>query len=160
MDAEGTWKLKCSDEKIIEIEEKCFTQSKFLEDYIKDFPDKNIEIPLNEIKSATMEKIKEYLVHFKEGNPTIVQAPLASPDLKPLLSEWEYNYISPILLPDLADLVNGANFLNIKSLVNLCCARFASELINCPVEEAREKFGIECDMTEEEMDEYDRYPLD
>ena len=33
-------------------------------------------------------------------------------------------------------------------------------MINCEVEEAREKFGITSDMTEEEKEEYDKYPLD
>lgn len=33
-------------------------------------------------------------------------------------------------------------------------------MINCSIEEVREKFGIVPDMTEEEMAEYDTYPLD
>ena len=36
----------------------------------------------------------------------------------------------------------------------------AHEMCNCEVEEARKKFGIECDMTEEEIAEIDKYPLD
>ena len=28
------------------------------------------------------------------------------------------------------------------------------------VEEVREKFGIKCDLTEEEIKEFDKYPLD
>ena len=31
---------------------------------------------------------------------------------------------------------------------------------NAEIEEARKKFGIECDMTEEEIAEIDKYPLD
>ena len=36
----------------------------------------------------------------------------------------------------------------------------AHEMCNCEIEEARQKFGIECDMTEEEIAEIDQYPLD
>ena len=57
-------------------------------------------------------------------------------------------------------MVNAANYLGINELVNLTSARLASEMINCPIEEARAKFGIVPDMTEEEMAEYDKYPLD
>ena len=39
-------------------------------------------------------------------------------------------------------------------------ARLAHEMCNCEDEEARRKFGIECDMTEEEIAEIDKYPLD
>jgi len=33
-------------------------------------------------------------------------------------------------------------------------------MCNCDVEEARKNFVIECDMTEEEVVEFDKYPLD
>ena len=42
-------------------------------------------------------------------------------------------------------------------------AKLAHEMCNCETEEAREKFGIECDMTEEEIKRmektYDENPL-
>ena len=63
-------------------------------------------------------------------------------------------------MQEIVNLINAANYLNIKEIVNLCSARLASELINCPIEEAREKFGIVPDMTQEEWDAYNQYPLD
>ena len=56
-------------------------------------------------------------------------------------------------LNETIDLVNSANFLDIKKLVDLASARLAFEIINCTIEEGREKFGIVCNMTEEEMEE-------
>ena len=63
-------------------------------------------------------------------------------------------------LEECVDLVNAANLFNINELVNLCSARLAYEMINCPIEEAREKFGMPPNMTEEELRELDKYPLD
>ena len=63
-------------------------------------------------------------------------------------------------MEDTVDLVNAANYLDIKDLVNLASAKLASEMISCSVEEAREKFGIKSNMTEEELVEYDKYPLE
>jgi hypothetical protein len=61
---------------------------------------------------------------------------------------------------DACRLVNAADFLQLDGLINLLAAKLAHEMCNCEVEEARRKFGIECDMTEEEIEEYDKYPLD
>ena len=33
-------------------------------------------------------------------------------------------------------------------------------MIDRPVDEVRELFGITCDMTKEEMEEMDKYPID
>ena len=60
----------------------------------------------------------------------------------------------------LINLVNAANYLQIDGLINIIAAKLAHEMCNCEVEEARKKFGIECDMTEEEIPEIDKYPLD
>ena len=63
-------------------------------------------------------------------------------------------------LEEAIHLVNAANYLEIDGLINILAAKLAHEMCNCEVEEARRKFGIECDMTEEEIAEYDKYPLD
>ena len=55
------------------------------------------------------------------------------------------------------DLVNAANYLGINELVNLTSSWLVSEMINCPIED---KFEIIPDITEEEIAEYDKYPLD
>ena len=40
-------------------------------------------------------------------------------------------------------------------------AKLASETMNCSIEEARAKFGIKLDeMTKEELEEYEKYPID
>ena len=63
-------------------------------------------------------------------------------------------------LDEAINLVNAANYLQIDGLQNILAAKLAHEMCNCDTEEARRKFGIECDMTEEEIAEYDKYPLD
>jgi hypothetical protein len=71
-----------------------------------------------------------------------------------------YNYLTKLDIEAAINLVNAANYLQIDGLINLLAAKLAHEMCNCEVEEARKKFGIECDMTEEEVAEYDKYPLD
>ena len=58
------------------------------------------------------------------------------------------------------DLVNSANILEISSLVDLASARLASEMMSGTIEEVRAKFGVDPNMTEDELKEFDKYPLD
>ena len=160
MDAEITRKLKSKDGKLFEVEEKILKGSEFLAKLINDFPNDNEELNIAEVDSKILSKIIDYLKHYETEKPKEIPKPLPSPDLKPLLSEWDYNFITPIPLDQTIDLINAANYLNIGDLVNLCSGRLAYEMINCTVEEARKKFGIDSDMTEEEMREIDKYPLD
>ncbi len=162
MDAAVKRKLISSDGKTLEVEDSCFRLSKVLSELVNDFPEPEKELPINEVTEDTLKKIIEYLEHYKDPkvNPKDIPKPLPGPDLKLILDDWDYKYIIDLTLPKCVDLINGANFLNIPELVALVSARLASEMINCEVEEARAKFGIESDMTQEEMDEYDKYPLD
>ena len=152
-------KLKSSDGKIFEIEENCLKRATFFKE-LKDILDPNEEINIKEVDSKTLIKIIEYLKHYQNEEPKNIPKPLPNPDLKQVLSEWDYEYINPISLEECFVLVNSANYLGIENLVNLASARIASEMINCPIEEARAKFGIESPLTEEELEEYDKYPLD
>ena len=160
MEADNIRKLRSKDGQIFEIEEKFLEMSKLLKETIKDFPNPEDELPTNEVDSKNLAKIIDYLKYHKDDPPKEIPKPLPSADLKPLLSKWDYDFVMPLSLEECIELVNAANFLDIGELVNLVSARLAYEMINCSVEEAREKFGITPDMTEEEMKEYDKYPLD
>ena len=162
MDAAVKRKLISSDGKTVEVEDSCFKLSKVLSNLVNDFPEPEKELPINDVTEDTLKKIITYLEHYKdpEVKPKDIPKPLPGPDLKLVLDDWDFNYITPLSLQECVDLINGANYLDIPELVTLVSARLASEMLNCEVEEARAKFGIESDMTQEEMDEYDKYPLD
>ena len=160
MDSVVTRKLKSKDGKVFEVEDKYLQNSKFLMELIKDFPDNQEELNITEVTGATLSKVIEYLKHYEIEKPKEIPKPLPNSDLKPILLKWDYDYITALSLEEIIDVINAANFLNIPELVNLASVRIASELTNCPVEEARIKFGIINDMNEEEMKEINKYPLD
>ena len=68
-----------------------------------------------------------------------------------------YKFITSIELIEAIDLVNAANVLNIQPLIDLASVRIAYEFTNCSIEEARKKFGIQSDMTQEEQEEMNKY---
>ena len=160
MDEANVRKLKSSDGKIFEVNEKILSTSKFFKDLINDYPQPDQEITINQVDGKNIEKIIEYLKHYENEKPKEIPKPLPNNDLKSILSEWDYNFINPLSIADLIDLINAANFLDIGDLVALTAAKLAAEMLTGTIEEVREKFGIKCDMTEEEIAEVDKYPLD
>ena len=153
-------KIRSKNGKVYEINERCLEMSEFLKNLASGLTNPEEELYFKEIDDKYLEKIIEYLKHYQYEKPKEIPKPLPSADLKPILSEWDYEFIMPFTLEECVDLINSANDLDINELVNLCSARLAYEMINCSIEEAREKFGIVPDMTEEEMREMDNYPLD
>ena len=160
MDESNVRKLKSSDGKTFEVNEKILSTSKFFKDLINDYPQPDQEITINKVDAKNLEKIIEYLKHHEIEKPKAIPKPLPNNDLKSILSEWDYNFINPLSIADLIDLINAANFLDIGDLVALTAAKLAAEMLTGTIEEVREKFGIKCDMTEEEIAEVDKYPLD
>ena len=146
-------KLKSKDGEIFTIEENCLDKAKIFKEL------KQVMDLKEEINSKTLKKIIEYLKHYANEEPQKIPKPLPNPDLKSILNEWDYNYIISPPLEDIIDLINAADYMNIQELVDLLSARVASEMTNCSPDEAREKFGVCPDMTEEEVRYYDKYPF-
>ena len=153
-------KLKSSDGKVFEVNDKIVSLSKFLKDIIDNNRELKQEITINQVDGKNLEKIIEYLKHHEIEKPKKLPKPLPSSDLKSILSEWDYNFINPFSIGESIDLINAANFLSIEDLVSLVSAKLASEMMTGSMDEIREKFGIKADMTEEEMQYNDKYPLD
>ena len=157
----GLRKLKSEDGQVFEVEESCLLKSKYFKDLIKDYyPDPDQEINISQIDGKNLSKIIEYLKHYENEKPKEIPKPLTSSDLKPILSTWDYNFINSMSLEECIDLANAATFLYINGLINLSTAKLASEMMNGPIEQVREKFGIKSDMTEDEMKKFEKYKLD
>ena len=155
-----TVKLKSSDGKLYEVPYDVIKKSKLLENSNED---ENI-ILLNEIDSKNFDLVLKYLNHFKDKEPKEIPKPFPERTdeefFRSILDDdWTYNFLQ-MSIEDAISLVNAADYLQLDGLINLLAAKLAHEMCNCEVEEARRKFGIECDMTEEEIAEYDKYPLD
>ena len=157
-------KLKTSDNIIKEVDSNILMKSKLLDSLLKDFNEEEL-FSLPDVDSKYLELVIKYLEHYKDFEPKEVPKPFPERTdeefMKGILNDqWTYDYLTNQTLEELINLLNAADYLQIEGLINIIAAKLAHEMCNCEVEEARKKFGIECDMTEEEIAEIDRYPLD
>ena len=157
--------LKSSDNVIFEVPVDILQKAKLLSDLLYEASEEKETIFLREVDSFNLEKIIQYLEHYKDFEPKEIPKPFPERTddafLRGILNDdWTFDFLQQMSLEDLINLVNSANYLQIDGLINIIAAKLAHEMCNCEIEEARMKFGIECDMTEEEIAEIDKYPLD
>ena len=101
-------------------------------------------IPLPPVESNILEKVITYCeYHIKNKNDT--------EDIK---NTSDNKFVSSMDDNTLFDLILAANFLDIKSLLDLCCKQVADYIKECKTpQEIRRRFNIENDFTPEEEEE-------
>ena len=148
MDSDKKITLISSDGEKVEISSKAVQKSVLVKGILEDYPD-DAEVPLNNVKSNILKKIKEYLEHYENEEPKEIDRPLPSNNFKECVSEWDFNYIE-IDLDQIFELILGANYMDIKPLLELASAKVASIIKGKTTEEIRKTFGITNDFTPEE----------
>ena len=114
------------------------------------------EHEVKQIDSEIMKLIVEYLEHYRFDDPKILEPPLATPDLKDHVPEWDCKFIAydaPEQMKTFLTLLNAANFLGITALTRLCCAKFATFLKTKNVEQLKELLGVKVTLTPKEENE-------
>ena len=158
-------KLKSKDNQIYEVSIDFLEKAKLISGIVEDASDEDDTIFLREIDEINLIRIIDYLVHYQKEEPKEIPKPFPERTddafLRSILNDdWTFDFLQNMTLDEGINLINAANYLEINGLINILAAKLAHEMCNCEVEEARKKFGIEADMTEEEIAEYDKYPLD
>lgn len=107
-----------------------------------------IDVPLPNVSTAVLEKVLEYCRHYQEEPMTPIQTPLKSSKLEELVQSWYADFVKvPRAL--LFDLVAAANFMDIKSLLDLTCLAVSILIKGKSAAELREMFNIAGDYAEE-----------
>jgi S-phase kinase-associated protein 1 len=116
----------------------------------EDDDDQNQQVPLVNVKSQTLGKVIEFCKHHVNNGPMDnIEKPLKSPNMNEVVSEWDANYID-VEQELLFELILAANYMDIKSLLDLSCAKVASMIKGKSPEEIRKTFNIVNDFTPEE----------
>lgn len=107
------------------------------------------EIPLPNVKKEILDKVIEFCTHHVSNSMIEIEKPLKSNVMKEIVSEWDADFVD-IEQQVLFDLVLAANYMDIRSLLDLACAKVASMIKGKSPEQIRETFSIANDFTPEE----------
>jgi len=142
-------KLKSSQGDLFVVDKDVAVMSNLLKSMVED-AGTDEEIPLPNVKSNILQKVIDYCKHHKGAPVEEIQKPLKSGTLSECgISEWDVEYVS-IDQDTLFELILAANYLDIKALLDLTCAKVASMIKGRTPEEIRQQFNIANDFTPEE----------
>merc|ERR1711964_864991 len=105
------------------------------------------EIPLPNVKTAILSKVIDYCKFHQDTPYEEIMKPLKSTNLVECgVSEWDAEYVN-IEQEILFELILAANYLDIRSLLDLACAKVASMIKGKNTEEIRKQYNIVNDFT-------------
>lgn len=132
--------------------------SEFVARVIQDYSNEPIE--LKQISSSTMQKILAYSHYHNFTLPPPPQRPLKSNDLSQNIPDpWDVQFISELAEEDLIDLISAANYLDMRSLLELCLASVANSFKDKTLDQLKQIYNIEEDLTPEVEEQLKReYP--
>ena len=107
------------------------------------------DIPLPNVKKAILEKVIEFCQHIREQPMEEIEKPLKSDNLRDIVPAWYADFVD-VEQETLFEVVLAANYLDLKPLLELSCAKVASMIKGKSVQEVRTLFNIENDFTPEE----------
>ena len=144
-------KLTTMDGEHVEVDKEIACKSIMLQGLLEDSAGIDDEIPLTEVTKAILEKIIVFCTYIndKEHIPPVFAKPLPSYNLSDMIDKWYVDFVD--LEPKvLFELVNAANWMNIRSLQDLTMAKVATLIKGKTIQETREFLNIENDFTPEE----------
>ena len=140
--------LVSSDGEKLQVTSKAAQRSQLVKGIIEDYPD-DAEVPLNNVKSNILKKIKEYLDHYQDSDPKEIERPLASQNYQECVDAWDYEFIN-VDLDLIFEIILASNYMDIKPLLELASSKIASIIKGKTPEEIRKTFNIQNDFTPEE----------
>ncbi|EYU17579.1 hypothetical protein ABFS82_03G073600 [Erythranthe guttata] len=149
--------LRSSDGEVFEVEDAVAVESQTIKHMIEDDCADNV-IPLPNVTGKILSKVIEYCKRHVDAaasatkaDDKLASAAASDEDLK----VFDADFVK-VDQATLFDLILAANYLNIKSLLDLTCQTVADMIKGKTPEEIRKTFNIKNDFTPEEEEEVRR----
>lgn len=107
------------------------------------------EIPLPNVKGEVLKKVVQYMKYHADNPAKSIEKPLKSPNMAEVVSQWDADFVD-VDQELLFELILAANYMDIKPLLDLTCAKVASMIKGKSPEQIRKTFNIHNDFTPEE----------
>ena len=161
-------RLKSKQEEVFEVEKEVARRSVTVKNIVDD-TDLNAPVPLPAVDSPTLSKVIEYCKYHHEAERESFSDDdkaawdKAFVEVRPGPRAQSRRFPRSRRLPSsqvgdgmLFDLILAANYMDIKSLLDLACKRVAAEIKDKTPDEIRSRFGLENDLTPEEEEQVKR----
>ncbi len=144
--------IRLDNGELIQINKKVAERSQLIKN-ILEADQSATEILAGRFSLQVNKDIFKFLNHLHSSGATVnIKKPLESPDITKVVAadllpfiNHEINY--------LIDLINAANYYNIEEYIELLAAKLASLMMHKTPDEIRSTFGLENDLTEEDVEE-------
>ena len=100
-----------------------------------------LTVPIPGVATDILKKVVEFMEYHKGTEPPIIPKPLRSKEMKSVCSDpWDATFIDKVgeSRQQLYDLILAANYMDIKSLLHLGCAKVASLIKGQPLEKIKD----------------------
>eukprot|EP00347_Sterkiella_histriomuscorum_P017320 403349837 len=141
-------KLVTLEGEMIEVEQEVISKSVLIKGMIDDSGVEE-EIPLPSVKKNILTKIIDFCSYIRDNAPPEIEKPLRSNNLNDVTTPWYAEFVN-LDQEMLFEVILAANYMDIKALLELACAKVASMIKNKSIPEIRKFFSIENDFTPEE----------
>ena len=138
-----------SDGHTVEVEREIASKSEWVKNIVEG-SEVDDNIPLTVINKATLLKVIEYCTYINTNVPPQIDRPLRSNELSDIVDPWYAEFVN-LEREVLFELILAANFMDIKSLLVLACAKVHSLMKGMTIPQVREYFNIENDFIQEEI---------
>lgn len=106
-------------------------------------------VPVPDVSSKVIKYIIQFMENYVADPMKDIEKPLKSTVMKEVVQEWYAEFVEGAD-KDMFELILGANFMDIKPLLELTCAYTASKIKGKSPEEIRKIFDVTNDFTPEE----------
>ncbi|KAI9076982.1 hypothetical protein K1719_041058 [Acacia pycnantha] len=137
--------LRSNDDEEFDIPMNVASQSELVKNMLDDLGDSKV-VPLNNVNSAILAKVIEYCKKHAESTAKDGEAANDAGGAEELLKRWEAEFLK-LDYDLLVEIVLAANYMDIKSLYDLCCQAIADKIKNKTPEEIRRIFNVENDFS-------------
>jgi S-phase kinase-associated protein 1 len=108
------------------------------------------QVPLPNVKGQVLANVIEFCQHHYNNPLPEIEKPLKSASMEEVVPKWDASFVDGATQEEIFEIILAANYLDIKPLLDLACAKVASLIKGKSPEEIRSTFNIVNDFTPEE----------
>merc|ERR1711970_801067 len=109
------------------------------------------EIQVKQVDGATLELIVKYLKHHNGKEPAEIPKPIRSVKMEKIVEDvWDAEFINKQTKKTIFQIILGANYMDIKALLHLGCAKIATLIKGKSPEEIKKILSEEDDEVKDE----------